>query len=192
MTCSRPCQTLRLPRWTLALAGVAALAAASAAEPPAPAPAAVQPGPGTSLQGASISAPAQPQAPPPERLLRDLPVAPPAAPVATGAATPPAASPAPADPATVARELGAAPEAAEPLAAGIPPNAPEVARDQAGPGRKHPVTGVFSIGLGSHDTYQVSLGLATMLGPNVSLRAGVAAGRWWYDDWGCWRDDSDR
>jgi len=148
---------------------------------------------------AAVTAPTAPQppatgAPPtPDRLTGDLPAETPAA-TAADQATPGAgdtpAGTAPADPETVARELGAEAPGATPavLETGTLPPPPGPAAGGLEIRRKYPIRGMPSMGVGSHDTYHVGLGVSTQLTPNTTLSAGIATGRW-DGTWGWWSPD---
>jgi hypothetical protein len=90
----------------------------------------------------------------------------------------------------VARELGVEPEpAAGPVAPELPDTAgTEGAADPLRPQRKAPVKGLVSVGVGSHDSYHVGLGISTEVAPNTTFSASIISGRW-DTGWGWWSRD---
>lgn len=128
-----------------------------------------------------------------DRLSVELPAAPaPTAPTASPRADT-AGAPgglAAADPAVVALELGV--EAPETTPGILAPDSPgEAAGVKTGAleyTKKHPTTGIVSVGVGSNDSYHVGVGVTTQLTPRTSLSAGVTTGRW-DEGWGWWSRD---
>lgn len=142
----------------------------------------VQPAPSPATGDGAAAAPAS-------RMQYELPESLPA-PAASSRAPGTLARPAPADPATVARELGSTAAADEPSAA--PAMAASPLQDNADAWlefrRRYRVRGLLSVGVGTHGTYQAGIGLSTDLTPNTTASAGFAVGRW-VDGWGWWNPD---
>lgn len=148
--------------------------------------------PGLARAAEPLPTVATPAATVPSRMLYELPVTPPAAARASGLGEATRAStPSPADPATVARELGQTGEASTDSLApepALPSGALEPRDGWAEFRRKYGIHGMLSVGVGSHGTYQASIGVSTAVGPSTTVSAGVAVGRWtdglgwWYPD----------